>query len=106
VIRNTYLYFPPGTIHLDTFGNCVTTIPVSRAAGQEDPASHNITVEIQTEDGPIRVEGLSTSYDGVREGEIVALAGSNDLLEVAINGGHLARELGLESGASVRLVDG
>jgi len=93
-------------IHIDTFGNCVTTIPLSALPGGEGSGATGVTVEIEAGDGPVRVDGLSASYDSVGAGEMVVLAGSSGLLEIAINGGHLAGELGLERGAPVRLVPG
>jgi S-adenosylmethionine hydrolase len=44
------------------------------------------------------------TYGDVPPGELVAVIGSYDLLEIAQNGGNAAVSLGLQRGAPIRLV--
>ena len=46
-------------------------------------------------------DGISRTYADVPEGEALVLYGSEDTLEIAINGGNAARKLGLRRGDRV-----
>ena len=84
-------------LHVDRFGNLVTNIDrraVEKLAGGG-------SVEIQA--GSHRVAKLVSTYADVPDGEICALFGSTDHLEIAANGESAARRLGLERGAPVHL---
>lgn len=72
---------------IDRFGNAVTNL-LARAAGTVEVAGHRI---------PIR-----RTYADVASGELVALAGSSGLLEVARRDGRAADVLALSRGAEVR----
>ena len=89
-------------IHIDAFGNCITTIEVAGlpAGVVEDPGS--LSVEIESRNGIISLIGLRNSYESVGKGQPVALEGSSGLLEIAINGDSAARTLAIERGNSVR----
>jgi len=95
---------PPGTgriIHVDRFGNCITTLAV-----EDLPASvHGGGGTFATEgrEGTTEVPGLLPSYRAVGEGEPLALAGSTGLVEIAVNGGDAAKELRLTRGDQVWL---
>lgn len=91
---------PPGEgriIHIDAFGNCITTIPV---ADLSDASGGS--VEVETKNGTLPLGGIAPSYESVGSGEPVALEGSSGLLEIAVNGGHAAAKLGIRRGAAVR----
>lgn len=82
-------------LRVDRFGNLITNI--ERAA--------------LTRLGPdvvVRVGGqtlqLLSAYGDARPGEVVALVGSFERLEIAVNGGSAARHLGLGAGASVSVL--
>jgi S-adenosylmethionine hydrolase len=89
-------------IHIDTFGNCITTIEIAGLPADmvEDPES--VTIEIESRNGIISLIGLLNSYESVAAGQPVALEGSSGLLEIAINGDSAARTLAIERGDSVR----
>jgi S-adenosylmethionine hydrolase len=85
-------------LRIDRFGNLVTNI--DRRAFDRMIAAGRIQITIG--DHPIdRVVG---TYAEVPAGEMGALFGSTDHLEVAVNGGSAAQRLGLSRGASVRIV--
>jgi S-adenosylmethionine hydrolase len=85
-------------LRVDRFGNLVTNIP---RAMVERLASRGA---IRISAGGASVESLVETYAGVAAGAICALFGSSDHLEIAENGGHAARRLGLAAGAAVEVV--
>lgn len=85
-------------IHIDRFGNCITSIEGDMVGSESE--GH---VEIETVDGQVKVPGLAPSYGSVLVGEAVAIMGSNGLVEIAINGGNAAERLGIHRGNRVRL---
>lgn len=89
-------------IHIDTFGNCITTIEVAGLPAGMVEDTDSFSVEIESRNGIISLIGLLHSYESVGVGQPVALEGSSGLLEIAINGGSAARTLAIERGDSVR----
>jgi S-adenosylmethionine hydrolase len=76
--------------HVDRFGNAITDLTAADLAGFAAPV---------VEAAGRRIVGLSHHY-AEREG-LLALVGSADRLEVAVNGGSAAAELGLRTGDPV-----
>lgn len=76
-------------VHVDRFGNLITSIPSSMLPERE------AVVEVKGR----RIEGLSASY-AEREG-LLAIAGSHGYLEIAFKNGSAARELRVELGEAV-----
>jgi S-adenosyl-L-methionine hydrolase (adenosine-forming) len=81
-------------IHTDRFGNMVTNITKQHLAdfGDEDVI---ITV------GDRQIKGLSTAYVGVEPGQVLALIGGSDHLEIAARNGSAQRLLGLSAGDKI-----
>lgn len=77
---------------VDRFGNVVTNLP---------PSALGETPAVRLEAGR-RLRRVETFGDA-EEGEAVALVGSSDLLELAVNRGSAAQVLGLERGMRVHL---
>jgi hypothetical protein len=74
-------------VRVDRFGNLITNISRydwDRLAGAEPP-------KIQI--GDVVIEGVRGSYSAVDEGEILALFGSWDCLEISVNGGRACDRL-------------
>ena len=84
-------------VHIDRFGNCVTNLSRERiaAACGDGP--------IRVEAGRRRFERLHATYADVPPGEALVLFGSQDTLEVSINGGRAAEVLGIRRGDAVRV---
>jgi S-adenosylmethionine hydrolase len=96
---------PPGTgrvVHVDTFGNAVTSIPNPSEGERDDPDRIGGVVETAT--GPVDVFGPVTAYTRGPPGRAVLVPGSSGWLEIAVSGGSAVRLLGIERGAPVRLV--
>ena len=78
-------------ISIDRFGNAITNLVAARG-------------------GTIRVAGrmlpVRRTYSDAARGEVLALVGSNGLVEVAVREGNAAAQLGLERGMAVSLVSG
>lgn len=81
-------------IAIDRFGNLVTNISSDHVAGV-DPGSMTIYV------GDHCIEGLSTSYSQASIGQALALIGSRDLMEIAVNRSDAALKLKVSKGAEV-----
>jgi S-adenosylmethionine hydrolase len=87
-------------LRLDRFGNLITNIDRRTFDAVVGPGGH--AVEIHA--GPHQVQKLVSTYADAAAGEIVALFGSTDHLEIAANGASAAARLDLGRGASVRVV--
>ena len=81
---------------IDTFGNVITNITRSQIESLVAPPDHPIVTASQSEWSVIR-----SHYAEVHLGESLCLFSSHDYLEIAINQGHAARELGLACGQSI-----
>jgi len=79
-------------IHVDRFGNLVSDIPPGMVV-------HPSWVEVRV--GKVRVRGLSNTYADVDIGQVLALVGSHERLEVAVRQGSAARRSGAGVGATV-----
>jgi len=92
---------PNGTItgqvvYVDRFGNLITNISALDLSAANLPGHcHEVFIE-ERDMGPIRM-----TYADVPAGESVALIGSTDMLEIAVNQGHAAGVLKLTKGATV-----
>ena len=81
-------------LHVDRFGNLVTSISAADLAGWEDRLRIHLSPDC-------RLERLCRTYADVPPGELLALIGSADLLEISVNGGSAARLLDLERRAPI-----
>ena len=78
--------------YCDRFGNAITNIPLELIADKDwkiESLSHSIT--------------KAKTYSDVPQGQALALVGSHNYLEIAINGGDAKQELQLEVGKTVLL---
>ncbi len=78
-------------IYIDDFGNVILNLE-----GYERPR------EVELVDLRLRIPYLET-YGQVKPGELLALPGSHDYLEIAVNQGSAAERLGLKVGDEVRV---
>lgn len=83
--------------HVDRFGNLVTNVP--RAAVERLLRDGAIDIRL----GDHEVPRLVATYAEAAAGELCALFGSTDHLEVAVNGGSAADRLAATAGAPVAL---
>ena len=79
-------------VHVDRFGNLVTDIE-SRLL----PSSEHIEVQV----GGKHIRGLASSY--AETGELLAIIGSFDTLEISVPSGDASAALGADIGAPVRV---
>lgn len=89
-------------IHIDTFGNCITTLEAAELPAEIIRNPNSAIIELKTSDSIAEIRGLSSSYSSVEEGSIVAIEGSSGLVEIAVNGGNAAAVLGVTRGDSVK----
>lgn len=83
-------------LRVDRFGNLITNID-RRAFDRVAPEGVNIQVDVDGRE----VDRVVGTYAEAAEGELCALFGSTDHLEIAVNAGSAAERLGLARGASV-----
>lgn len=91
-------------IHVDRFGNLITNIKRTdleklNAAGTEPGAGLPSNVHVWV--GEVDIGPLKRTYGDGEEGTLLALVGSAELLEIAVNGGHAAHELHVQPGQVV-----
>jgi S-adenosyl-L-methionine hydrolase (adenosine-forming) len=84
-------------LRVDRFGNLTTNIP--REALERWAEGAAVRVEMAGHD----VARLVATYAEAPAGEVCALFGSSDHLEIAVSGGSAAARLRLEAGAAVRV---
>jgi hypothetical protein len=82
----------PEVLHVDRFGNLVTSYRVAAGEGR-------LAVTV----GGVRLTGPARTYAEVEPGEILTYVGSSGYLEIAVRGGSAARLLGVGAGAPVEV---
>jgi S-adenosylmethionine hydrolase len=81
---------------IDTFGNLITNVRDTDLSSGDRTC---LTILVEKH----RIVGLSRCYSDKPPGSTLALIGSSGLLEIAVNGGNAARQLGTVPGAEVRI---
>ena len=84
-------------VRVDRFGNLITNI--DRRTFEQFAAARSIAIDI----GGKEIPRIIATYAEVPAGELCALFGSTDHLEVAINAGDAATKLGLGRGAVAKV---
>jgi len=79
-------------VHIDHFGNLITNIHSS------EMDSFSKTEDLVIEVGGLSVRGVKQTYSDVPEGDFLALMGSSDFLEIAVNSGRASDRFKLETG--------
>lgn len=86
-------------IYIDSYFNAITN--VSKSLFDRIRQDRRFEIFVQSQHN--KVSSISTSYNDVDSGELVALFNSAGLLEIAINNGYAAQLLNLNNGSSVRI---
>lgn len=81
-------------VHIDRFGNAITNLSVA-----DLPDASRLVVTI----GSTRIEGLSRTYSDVDADQVLALIGSQDTVEISLNGGNASERLSLTRGDAVEV---
>ena len=82
-------------VYIDHFGNVISNISYTLFNAVVAEKSFRITI------GETVIKTISPSYATAREGEIIALFGSSQQLEIAVRNGNCQRTLQVEKGAEV-----
>ncbi len=85
-------------LHVDDFGNIITNIH-----GKEIPAFRGNLVQVEFPSHPPRQMKVSTTYADTKPQEPLALIGSHQYLEIALNQGNAAREFSVGAGDKIIL---
>jgi S-adenosylmethionine hydrolase len=83
-------------LHADRFGNLITNFHIA-----EFPALLKHPMELRA--GSQRITRLAATYADTAIGELFAIIGSSEYVEVVVNQGSAAKMLGLGTGSSVEL---
>ena len=87
-------------VSIDRFGNLITNIDSnSLAAFSRTKALKHLQIHI----GAVEISGLSHTYSDAAPEALLALFGSRNYLEIAVNGGNAADKLNARKGDPVRL---
>jgi S-adenosylmethionine hydrolase len=84
-------------VHVDRFGNLVTNI--DRHTFETFARARPVALSVEGH----AVAGVVATYADIRAGEVCALFGSSDHLELAVNGGSAAATLGVARGGAVEI---
>jgi S-adenosylmethionine hydrolase len=84
-------------IRVDHFGNLITNI--NRKEIEEFLGTHRPVVRVKG----LVIEGVAKIYSDVRSGDTLALIGSSECLEIAVNLGRVCDRLGLDPGQCIGL---
>ena len=82
-------------LRVDRFGNLITNIDAATLGKISGTATVRIGLQL--------IPRILATYADATPGELCALVGSSDRLEIAVNGGSAAATLGLGRGAVVQL---
>ena len=82
-------------VYADHFGNVISNISYTLFNAVVADKPFRITI------GETVIETISPSYAAAREGEIIALFGSSQQLEIAVRNGNCQRTLQVEKGAEI-----
>ena len=85
-------------LHIDRFGNCITNVhrdDYNQAREKAAGETFNVLVAKQ------EIKGLRQYYSEVQKGELLALFGSTNYLEIAQYQGSAAKTLGVNRGAEI-----
>jgi S-adenosyl-L-methionine hydrolase (adenosine-forming) len=91
-------------IHIDRFGNTITSIPLTRSGdqvtyGERTFAAAHARVQIHD----TTIAGIHPTYGAVQSGDLLALISSDGQLEIAVNGGSGAARVGAKLGDRIVL---
>lgn len=87
-------------VYVDRFGNVITNLDVpALGGGLDNPRASSRRIRLPGR----RACRLGACYAAVPRGEALGVVGSSGLLEIALNGGSAARELGLRMGDRIRV---
>jgi S-adenosylmethionine hydrolase len=87
-------------VHVDRFGNLITDLTERELHDwQSESGGRRFIVEV----GGRTIEGIRTAYGEAASGELLSVLGSTGRLEVAVNMGSAAEELGVGRGATLVL---
>lgn len=85
-------------VYADHFGNLISNISKDLFNRLVADKSFNISV------GGEMIQKLSLSYADVRDGEVLALFGSSQWLEISVKNGNCQKELDIKKGAEINIL--
>ncbi len=92
-------------IHIDRFGNCISSITFKRFREEQMPTPSHLTF-FKNDAVVLQLNSIEQFFSQVEEGTPIAYWGSAGYLELAVNRGSAARRYGLRFGDRVQILSG
>jgi S-adenosylmethionine hydrolase len=89
-------------IHVDSFGNLITSLPAELFAGSVAAGAAEVQVEVEGAEGRFRPV-FGRTFSDVQSGALIAYIGSGGQLEIARRDGSAAARMGAGRGTPVRV---
>ena len=89
-------------IHVDSFGNLITSLPAELFAGSGAAGAAEVQVEVEGAEGRFRPV-FGRTFSDVQSGALIAYIGSGGQLEIARRDGSAAARMGAGRGTPVRV---
>ena len=89
-------------IHVDSFGNLITSLPAELFAGSGATGAAEVQVEVEGAEGRFRPV-FGRTFSDVQSGALIAYIGSGGQLEIARRDGSAAARMGAGRGTPVRV---
>jgi S-adenosylmethionine hydrolase len=89
-------------IHVDSFGNLITSLPAELLAGSGAGAGTDVQIEVEGTEGTFRPV-FGRTFSDVLSGALIAYIGSGGQLEIARRDGSAAARVGAGRGTAVRV---
>lgn len=90
-------------IHIDRFGNCISSLSIERFRREKWPQPANITF-FKKKSAVLELNSIGRFFAQAEEGAPICYWGSAGYLELAVNRGNAARRYGLEIGDRLRIL--
>src|SRR6185369_6200200 len=89
-------------IHVDSFGNLITSLPAELFGGVGGAGAADVQVEVEGAEGRFRPV-FGRTFSDVQSGALIAYIGSGGQLEIARRDGSAAARVGAARGTAVRV---
>jgi S-adenosylmethionine hydrolase len=89
-------------IHVDSFGDLITSLPAELFAGSSAPGAPDVQVEVEGAEGRFRPV-FGRTFSDVQSGALIAYIGSGGQMEIARRDGSAAARMGAGRGTPVRV---
>lgn len=101
IIKNNFIELQ--VIHIDSFGNIITNLHKNQI--KELGIDLNTKLKLKVKNKTFKINFLKT-YSDAKKKELLALIGSHNFLEIAMNQGNASKKINLKKGSSIKIFTG